>query len=134
MAALPHRTGSSWGAAPKLVKLFPVAPILGFATEYSFNLSVRASPGAFVVAVLIVAILTVQVIRRRVWAWILLVLVLVLNGLFAVGVIHRRHPIHTPLALEVVVALLNVMLLLSPAMLRWAGVLRLWSSDVKQGA
>jgi hypothetical protein len=91
---------------------------------------VRAHPGAFVGAVVIVGLLTGAVIERHIWAWVLIA-VIVLVGL--TGLIHVRYPVHRPLGVAVALDFLHVLLLFSPPMLRWVGVSQRWLSRSGSG-
>jgi hypothetical protein len=116
---------ADWRSAPVLVKAFVIAPVAGGATEWAYGPHVRSNPGAFAVAAVITALLVVEVIRRHIWAWALIA-VIFLVGL--TGLVDFRHPLHRPLPIAIAVDLLYVLLLFSPAMLRWVGVSQRWSS------
>lgn len=114
---------ADWRAAPALVKAFVIAPVVGIATEWAYGPYVRAHPKPFVIAAVILLLLTAAVIGRHIWAWAFFAVVFLVGF---TGLIHWRHPLHRPLAVAIALDVLIALLLFSPSMLRWVGVSRRW--------
>jgi len=121
---------ADWRAAPVLVRAFPIAPIAGIATSWAYSAHTRLHPTPFVIAALLVLLLTAATIARQIWAWGIIAVLFIVA---VTGVLNRHHWTHRPLALAIGLDLLYVLLLFSPPMLRWVGISQRWLSRIGSG-
>jgi hypothetical protein len=130
--ALTDGTGNrpaDWRTAPALVKALVIPLVAAGITEWAYGPHVRANPGAFAVAAVIVVLLMGALLRGHMWAWVLIVAIFLVD---LTGLRHGRHPVHRPLPIAIAIQIMYALLLFSPAMLRWVGVSQRWSRRTRQ--